>query len=58
MLRTGIFPDNFKLAKVIPLFKKGDFSLLIQTYLIIANDIKKKNRTTKTYHEKATCTLK
>ena len=23
-LTTGIFPDNLKLAKVIPLFKKGD----------------------------------
>ena len=23
-LTTGIFPDNIKLAKVIPLFKKGD----------------------------------
>ena len=29
MLTTGIFPDHFKLSKVIPLFKKGDSSLLI-----------------------------
>ena len=28
MLTTGIFPDDFKLSKVIPLFKKGDSSLL------------------------------
>ena len=28
MLTTGIFPDAFKLSKVIPLFKKGDSSLL------------------------------
>ena len=27
MLTTGIFPDDFKLSKVIPLFKKGDSSL-------------------------------
>ena len=25
---TGIFPDAFKLSKVIPLFKKGDSSLV------------------------------
>ena len=29
MLTTGIFPDAFKLSKVIPLFKKGDSSLLV-----------------------------
>ena len=29
MLTTGIFPDAFKLSKVIPLFKKGDSSLLL-----------------------------
>ena len=29
MLTTGIFPDAFKLSKVIPLFKKGDASLLV-----------------------------
>ena len=29
MLTTGIFPDDFKLSKVIPLFKKEDSSLLI-----------------------------
>ena len=29
MLTTGIFPDDFKLSKVIPLLKKGDSSLLI-----------------------------
>ena len=29
MLTTGIFPDAFKLLKVIPLFKKGDSSLLV-----------------------------
>ena len=29
MLTTGIFYDDFKLSKVIPLFKKGDSSLLI-----------------------------
>ena len=29
MLTTGIFPDAFKLSKVIPLFKKGNFSLLV-----------------------------
>ena len=25
---TGVFPDRFKLAKVIPVFKKGDQSIL------------------------------
>ena len=29
MLTTGIFPDAFKLSKVIPLFKKGNSSLLV-----------------------------
>ena len=29
MLTTGIFPDAFKLLKVIPLYKKGDSSLLV-----------------------------
>ena len=29
MLTTGIFPDDFKLSKVIPLFKKSDSSLLV-----------------------------
>ena len=29
MVTTIIFPDDFKLSKVIPLFKKGDSSLLI-----------------------------
>ena len=29
MLTTGIFSDAFKLSKVIPLFKKGDSSLLV-----------------------------
>ena len=29
MLTTTIFPDAFKLSKVIPLFKKGDSSLLV-----------------------------
>ena len=29
MLTTGICPDAFKLSKVIPLFKKGDSSLLV-----------------------------
>ena len=29
MLTTGIFPNAFKLSKVIPLFKKGDASLLV-----------------------------
>ena len=29
MLTTGNFPDAFKLSKVIPLFKKGDSSLLV-----------------------------
>ena len=29
MLTTGIFPDAFKLSKVIPLYKKGDSSLLV-----------------------------
>ena len=39
MLTTGIFPDAFKLSKVIPLFKKGDSSLLVN-YRLIANNIK------------------
>ena len=29
MLTTGIFPDTFKVSKVIPLYKKGDSSLLV-----------------------------
>ena len=29
MLTTGIFPDAFKLSKVIPLYKKGESSLLV-----------------------------
>ena len=29
MLTTGIFPDAFKVAKIIPIFKKGDSSLLV-----------------------------
>ena len=29
MLATGIFPDAFKVSKVIPLYKKGDSSLLV-----------------------------
>ena len=29
MLTTGIFPDAFKFSKVIPLFKKGDSSFLV-----------------------------
>ena len=28
MLETGVFPDKLKVAKVIPLFKKGDPTLL------------------------------
>ena len=33
MLNTGIFPDSLKLAKVIPLFKKGDDKIL-SNYLL------------------------
>ena len=29
MLTSGIFSDAFKLSKFIPLFKKGDFSPLV-----------------------------
>ena len=29
MLTTGIFPDAFKVSKIIPIFKKGDSSLLV-----------------------------
>ena len=29
VLTTGIFPDAFKVAKIIPIFKKGDSSLLV-----------------------------
>ena len=29
MLTTGIFPDAFKVAKIIPIFKKGDPTLLV-----------------------------
>ena len=29
MLTTGIFPDAFKVAKIIPIFKKGDSYLLV-----------------------------
>ena len=28
MLHTGIYPNEFKFAKVIPIFKKDDTSLL------------------------------
>ena len=28
MITTGVFPDSFKISKIIPLFKKGDSSLL------------------------------
>ena len=28
MLTTGVFPDSLKVSNIIPLFKKGDFSLL------------------------------
>ena len=28
MLETGVFPDKLKVAKIIPLFKKGDPALL------------------------------
>ena len=28
MLRTGIYPNAFKIAKIMPIFKKGDPSLL------------------------------
>ena len=34
-LKTGIFPDAVKIAKVKPLFKKGDnFCLNIYTYIL------------------------
>ena len=29
MITTGIFPDSFKKSKIIPNFKRGDQSLLI-----------------------------
>ena len=28
MITTGVLPDSFKISKIIPLFKKGDSSLL------------------------------
>ena len=28
MITTGIFPQLFKISKIIPLYKKGDHSLL------------------------------
>ena len=28
MITTGVFPDSLKVSKIIPLFKKGDSSLL------------------------------
>ena len=31
MIRSGIFPDDLRIAKVIPLYKSGDSSLFIQT---------------------------
>ena len=34
MLTSRIFPDAFKLSKVIPLFKKGDSSFLVNYRLI------------------------
>ena len=34
MLTTGIFPDAFKVAKIIPIFKKGDSSLLVNYWPI------------------------
>ena len=33
MLTTGIFPDVFKVSKVISLYKKGDSSLLVHILL-------------------------
>ena len=34
MITTGIFPDSFKKSKIIPLFKKGEPSLLVNYQLI------------------------
>ena len=34
MLTTGIFPDAFKVAKIIPIFKKGNSSLLVNYWPI------------------------
>ena len=42
MLTTGIFPDAFKVAKIIPILKKGDSSLLVnyRPIIIITNNLK------------------
>ena len=36
MVTTGVFPDSFKISKIIPLFKKGD-SLLLSNYRPISH---------------------
>ena len=42
MLHTGIYPNAFKIAKVIPIFKKGrpKFADKLQTYITAAYTIK------------------
>ena len=38
MLNTGIFPDNLKITKIVPLYKKGDDGLFTNYRLISSKE--------------------